>query len=247
MRIIRSLLITASFLALTISQASQQQMFLSVAAQATGTVPVTANLVAQWIGDNYTAGSWLDSSGSGNTATQATAGKQPTLVASSLNGHSIVRFTAASTQYLTLTTAFYPGTNWTQFAVIKKAASGNSVQVMTNLTGGDPVSLQCYTDNKIYTENQANLWSLSDAATSWAYWVTENTSNTITLRKSAAAQTLTNLGANVSANQWNTIGARSDVSSYSNGDFAEILIYSTALNPTDRALVEAYLATKYGL
>ena len=44
-----------------------------------------------------------------------------------------------------------------------------------------------------------------------------------------------------------TIGCQTGLSSFLNGDIAEVIIYNAALSDTDRAAVEGYLTTKWGI
>ena len=41
---------------------------------------------------NYSAGTWIDTSGNNNHATQSTSGKRPTIISDALNGFSGIRF-----------------------------------------------------------------------------------------------------------------------------------------------------------
>ena len=84
---------------------------------------------------------WADKSGKGNNATQGTGAAQPTVQAAAQNGKNTIRFTGASTQTLTLTSAItvYPG-GYTAYAVVRRGGP----------TGTNYIELLGYSGNSSY-------------------------------------------------------------------------------------------------
>lgn len=109
--------------------------------------------------ENAQVAAWADKSGQGNHLTQATAGNRPTLkLTEGLNGYSALRFTRASSQYLsgpTLTLA-QPNTMF----IVAKVIGGSGA---TNHLVGSTTAVQ----NALYVVSGGNL-RIYDGATEQA-------------------------------------------------------------------------------
>lgn len=188
---------------------------------------------------------WQDQSGNGNDLT-ASGAQRPTFETGVLNSKPVIRFNGSS-NYLTLTTPFYPGTNWTAFHVLIKSGASNRFTCLTNLTSGDPSDFLSYSDGNVYVSNHLGYRFVAEDTTSWAIWTSVNTSDVQTLLKNNVGQTLSSLNSNPFATSWNVLGSRSSDPTFSNGDLAELIVYPSALSSGDRATTTNYLNAKYAI
>ena len=199
---------------------------------------MTANLWTRWIGDNYTAGSWPDSSGNGRTATQASASQKPSLVSATLNGHSVARFDGVDDTLSAASSVGAMGVNYSFILVATNLSNGGTL-LAEDETSSRGFALRTNTF-EIGGSPQANFTSVSPEVISICggnVYVNGALSAPIT-------------SPSIPSHTGDTyIGSRNypGYQQFLAGDIAEILIYSAALNGTDRSAVEHYLGTKYGI
>lgn len=220
----------------------------------TGTVPVTANLVAQWIGDTATTTSWSDSSGNSKTATGV-----GTVVTSVLNGHSVVGFNGTTNIFTSSSVTLGA---WTVFCVFKSTASGEAIvfEISNNTNTNQGGFLATSIISTISATSSAgasnSAWNLTSNwanDSTWRYCtvVNDGTHAGHVLYINGILQTLSSglsgASGTASFSAPVNIGARNGLVIPMTGQIAELLIYSSALNSTDRGSVESYLKTKYGL
>ena len=193
--------------------------------------------------DGLSAGAlatWTDASGNGNDLTQGTAGNRPTVVASTLNGFPVVRFTAGS--------------------------PGDSMVLDTRLTTVRTAYIVVKYDQSTTTERSRFMSVLADATT-FHYAGNEGTRifNTISASASvtggstylnghAMSPTYISKSGNyelytiVTTGNTSTDNIANDRSAHwFGGDIAEIILYSQAHGTTDRQNVENHLLQKYNL
>ena len=188
-------------------------------------------------GDSVTT--WEDMSTNSKDATQSDAAKKPTYETNEINNLPVVRFAGP---FHFLSTPSITMTSMTIFAVLKATGSGypisfqnesNENALIYGFVGG---TLEIYNNPRLQIGN----------ITTWKYISVTRESGVGTTTYLNGSQT------NTSGSVWTTntgtisIG-RNFAGDYWQGDFAEIVIYDTALNATDRESVETYLATKYNL
>lgn len=211
-------------------------------------VLVTENLIAHFKADGLTAGpigTWTDTSGSGNHVTQENADRQPTVVASVLNGLSVVRFdgsnnmkkgafTAAESQPNTIFIVWKSNATGFRFAIGGGFSNATTNAVYQGTGEGQNIAITTGTSvlsyNRTLPFQFLTTTAIFNGANSKIY---ENGVHRTT--GDAGSNPLNGL----------VIGSLHNDDRYLIGDIAEILIYNSALNDTDRKAVEEYLRDKW--
>lgn len=213
----------------------------------TGTVPAgppVAGVLAWYAADQIpsppSSGSalatWNDLSGNGHDLTQATGGDQPTYNTSQLNGLPAVSFNGSS-DYLSGTIPSTPQP-FTVFLVMQQT-SATGTQIFMCGTGA---SWDFYTSaGSVWMENIGHAASLA----SWSQLtgVVNTTSSALRLNGTQIAS---------GSSGGNSMGTTLYLGGLATTDpaavaIAEVLVYPSALSPTDIGTVESYLNGKYGL
>lgn len=228
---------------------------------------------SRWLADNLSGGNgspvsnWVDANG-GKSATQTAAGSQPELYTNVLNGHNIVRFASAASQYLTVAAAnsvISGAGDFTMVVVFRTSTQGNpssSFYDNTGLLGADlPGSAAdwsfvvnggelgaglgagsggCNDDFSLYGGN------IADGNPHIGAYV--RAGNIIRLYVDGAIVAEQNgLCGAARASCPFDIGAMTTAPYYFNGDIAEIQLYTQALNSSEMANLSSTLATTYGI
>ena len=202
----------------------------------------------------YTAGAvdgspvstWPDSSVNGNNATQ-TGSARPIFKTNVVNGKPVVRFTVAASSSMNLTTPVSTVWPWCAFVVLKPLISSSPMLVLTSGAGpGHPMSLY-FTGSSLLWSDRDTYKTSSIAEPTGFHVVTTNApaSGSLAAYVDGGADISVGSGANPAPNNFSVIG--SGASLYTDGDIAEIIIYNATLSGTDRANIEKYLGTKYGI
>lgn len=228
-----------------------------------------------YLADGSALDAWPDISGNANNAAQSNASYRPTLVKNYWNGHSVVRATAANSQFMTIArAASLEPNNISIFSVHINltGASYNRVVTRPYRTSGWTSPYMSYglalsfggTANQIEFVASVGSATLKDAYTS-AAWIASQPmiccaiyDGTATMRVyvNNTSQSLTySTGSSATGNLDNT--NQTDLSlfsrgRYSNGEYgnsylAELLIFNTALSDANRGIVMNYLKKVYGL
>jgi hypothetical protein len=241
----------------------------SVPAQAQ--LPVISGLKLWLRGDAgvLTSGSsvtnWLDQSGNGNNATQGTGANQPTVVSGALNGLPVVRFDGIN-DWLAAdgVTSVFGGNDSanTVFVVMKlPVTAGNNRDILGlgSSTDANPFYQLRATSGGDFLVAKRDDASVQKFVTAGA---TDTNPDVLSFVNSGTAvsaykngsQFISSFDINVGTMTVDlaTIGAQRAIGFLSgvvpfHGDIAEMLIYDTALNSTDRLAVEQYLAGHWGL
>ena len=213
-------------------------------------VPLTINNLALWL-DASDATTITESSGlisqindkSGNNKNgTATGSVRPTLVSNVLNGRSIMRFDS-SDDYLNIDSAV---TYRTVFVVAKSddATFSGYAGIIGDFTGTSP-------NNGHVLNGIDGTTKLGSATSNYASAYRNGTSIPGSTGHDFSPLTEFWIGAfELSSSMTNTtsaIGMVNGGARYWDGDIAEVIAYSTTLSTTDRALVENYLSTKWGI
>ena len=233
-------------------------------------LPATANLQlhldAQTLSgaDGSAVSGWVDQSGQGNDAGQATADSQPTLVENVVNGQKAVRFDGLDDY---LEKSFEAELNAAEQTIITVAAP-------TRLDANYGSFVTSRDDNagrrgySLYKTNQ-NKWEFrTGAGTASANWylavggpVTsgkfevlvselDQPGNLTSLYQNGTLAAATSGAVSLNTSKPLRIGSGATEGSpdfFLHGDIAEVLIYDTILSEAERRQVECYLANKYGL
>lgn len=199
-----------------------------------------------------------DLSGNGRNALQVTAAQQPTLVTNVFGTKPALLFDNVNDNLaFSLTT----GSALTAFLVVKFATdrtttsdsqvigSTSNYFYFGNLTGGIGGEVMSWISNT--AGNIGGYYSSSTVpAGNHQFTLQASTyAGTIRRNKAAVATTVYSDGfeaSNYPAN-WTSLGGDGVNIGPANAYIAEVLIYNSSLNTTDRDTVENYLATKWGL
>lgn len=205
-------------------------------------------------------GTWKDQSGSGNDATQTTAGQCPLINTNVLsNGHTSILIDPNLSNSLVLPTAFasaFSGTSkpLTVVARIKLTVANRAGELIGLADSGSAqFRLRCQTAASVMGAQR-----VSDAGTSTTLattdadstnaatisWVYSGTTMSIFLNGSATSISGTTLAPGTNACTLSTarIGADGNFTADNMwGDIGEVWAFTTALSATDRALVEAHV------
>lgn len=194
------------------------------------------------LSDGDPVSSWTDSSGNGHTATQ-TGTARPTFKSNIVNGKPVVRFLASSLTSLNVTSPPSGVSPWTVFVVSKVAASALLITIGEPVTARPVGPLFSDTDGNFYTANRSSYSAASNAFTgAFHVFSVESNGTGIPLNWVDGTSQSVSGGASAGAGNWTQIGSNA-----SNGDIAEIILYNADLGSTDRANIEKYLGTKYGI
>lgn len=203
--------------------------------------------------------SWADSGEVGTyTATQATVSKRPTVTTNQLNGNPVVTFDGTDDYLSIASDIFDPTLSTTIFAVMRESGatgtaatlfrrspgvafgvnpSTNTVGRLVN-TGSGAIGSWNPQGSTPYSEGQ---WTIAGMRAGIAF-------GNLVGYKDGVSDTPTALPAfGLPAETSTTIGSLEGTSEFFKGDIAEIIIYNTELEDTERQRVEGYLAHKYGL
>lgn len=219
---------------------------------------------------------WADQSGNGNDATQVALNPslQPDYVPTALNGHAVLRFDGGSDHLLVTNTAVNLTNGLSIFIVARNAERKNYNGLFRLGPSGDPFtstsSLEIYwndsggsafSGNSVYTANRTTpsfsfVGGGNPPVVLNKYYLYD-----VLAVSSAVTQRVNSVDQNggfggdtffVPASTNNGfaaigVGYGGDPAGDLRGDIAEILVYNTALNTTERLNVEAYLDGKYSL
>jgi hypothetical protein len=187
---------------------------------------------------------WTDSSISARNATQATASKKPTYIASSTNGKPALRFDGVDDE-MTIGGA---GNSWTVFIVAKQITTSGATKHYAMGTGIMAYLASAISGNLYWYQGPPNWASYSlIGATGTSYHVQTFRANaSLAEAWLDGVKGLTYAGT-YTAGPLVTIGNYTGDTRWINADIAEIISYSGTLTDAERLLIEGYLKAKYNL
>jgi hypothetical protein len=216
-------------------------------------------------------GYWPDLSGNGYHATQSTNNNRPTYRAGVRNGRSVLRFDGSNDSYQVA--SFPLDAVFSVFAVCKfaSASSGNlwfEHSVNSNTNSGMFISGLSNSPIQTHRTVAPAFRALTVGVTNWfgadwgvaegrvtagdplnaidsvlAYW--KNGTRQSNSPTSLVPFGTVTSGRSVTATLF--IGSRNQASNFSNGDYAEILIYNRPLTDSEHTSVRRYLGSKWGV
>jgi hypothetical protein len=207
-----------------------------------------------------TVSAWTDQSGNGYNVSQATVSNQPTFQASAFNGQPAINFDG-SNDFLNniVNNVVTPGAGRTVFIVSKAACNSLAMNYITFRRSTLLCSYQSSPGtNFIYSDgvnggNNASVpanWfdTLKAKPTLLSFYNSGIAPNKLNVRMNQQAVVVSQGGgvASESGTAGFSIGRREDGGYFGNGAIAEVIVYDSELNSSDRTTVENYLATKYG-
>lgn len=196
------------------------------------------------LSNNDPVASWTDMSGNGYHSTQATAANRPIFVENVLNGQPVVRFDGNNDYLQTVLASAIPQPI-TVFIVVKLPSNNATIQNVFDGLGTNRLQFNKQTGNDTFRTFAGTIDDFTIAGYAGDF-------TTVTLVYDGAnSQTWfdglsVNTG-NTGTNSLGTfnIGARNDYLMPLNGDIAEFIVYSDALDAAERDAVEDYLYDKY--
>jgi hypothetical protein len=203
------------------------------------------------LNNNASIGSWLDSSGQSNNATQGTTNNQPLYVTNTLNGYPIVRFNG--TNSFNFLNNFLTGTTGLEALVVLKVATNLTSTIHTLWYFGEGGDLE-YPDASGQLEDATasgseqtlgvpaqpltayHIYEVAGATGSWTAWINGQMQGILPGNIYGPFTFTLGLGCNSYNN-----------SHYFNGDVAEVLVFNRPLTVAERSTANVYLNGKYGL
>lgn len=198
-----------------------------------------------------------DRSGNGNDLTQNNNSRRPTYATNQLNGKAVMTMDGSNQRFRN-TSGFgdLNGTNeLSTFLVVEAnsgASSGNILNISSNTStvayrfmklgsnfyGNAPTSTGVTNDTYTYqTGYQIHSTTWDGGASEYRQY---RNNSLVGSRNNANGNIATNNGFSLGINLNNTGGLF-------NGEYAEVIVYTTVLNTTQRILVDNYLSSKYSL
>ncbi len=189
--------------------------------------------------------SWADQSGNENHLAQTSATKRPARIVDGFNGYPVVRFDGNS-DVLSFTNAI-PDVG-TVFFVVKEDSSANSVTRRTLLSSTtSPGDFRG--GNQATATSVGTIWDVTVASarvksgTTYVNGVPVDGTVFSRPRTMSVISLTTASGSGTAAAS--LFGAYNGTGEFWWGDLAEMIVYERALNDSERAQVELYLAQKY--
>jgi hypothetical protein len=202
---------------------------------------------------------WADQSGNGNNAAQATAGDQPVLVSSSagFNNQPVLSFNG-STDYMQAPLPVSAAGGLTVFVVASHDSVNSNRAIVGGSQGNYGGSSQWFLMESTASSNLAEMNRDSSTNSSVTSGPLNTSTHVYTMTYNGSSETLSQTidGSTSSspALYANTSLTTLDIGSlihfgagfdYGDVNIAEILVYDSALDSTDAATVQTYLADKY--
>ena len=228
--------------------------------------------VCQWSADSLSGSdgtsvsNWTDTVSS-NRATQVTAGNQPQLYANVFNGHKALRFTSASSQYLTVAATNSPLSGAGDFSLVlvfKTTTAGAASSLFyqnTGLLGGEQTGVVadwafCLNGSQLGGGLGAGSSGCNADVSLYGGYVTDGNPHVAMYVRSNSVVSLildgvsllsqSSLCTGVRGSYDFQIGAMTAGALCFNGDLAKLQIYPRALNTTEIAVLSQSLAATYG-
>lgn len=197
--------------------------------------------------------SWTDQSG--NNLSMTGAGTQvPEYISGFVNGHGAMQFVQSNFERLNLSSTISSigaSDNRTFLYVFKFTADLNNCEIMGTTTG-ESVDYGTFS----VTNDRLRLRNLTNNAFSAINSVTQNAWHVGTIRKNGTAVNAWNDNTSIISTtgahlDWAVtngfdLGAANFSTRSFQGEIAELIIYSTAINSAQRIILNNYLAAKYG-
>jgi hypothetical protein len=192
----------------------------------------------------------VDKSGNGYNLSQSTAGNRPTQQAAAQNGLSTARFTASSSQRMSLAKTLTVGNTFTCIAICRRGGPSGTgvVEFLGNTSNGNDATLEWWTNTIIYLNStQGYINAGVQSSTSYnmlSATAAENPTNSNVYFNGVNIKTGTFAGTPPPDSICNVFGWADNT--YCNGEIAEVLFYSGVLSDSKRADAESYLKSKWG-
>lgn len=193
---------------------------------------------------------WIDASGNGRNATQATSANRPVVLANALNGFRAASFDGVDDNLRT--TNFVPITtgNYSYFLVYNHASTTTSRYLFLNGADIDGFGFRLLNGNQRVNQHAGISAMIDNNATPNVFEIVSlvrNSTPLATMEVNGSNQVITNNNVALNPPTFGfTLGSRQG-DQFATANFCELLIYDKALNTTERASVTNYLKSKYNL
>ena len=196
---------------------------------------------------------WSDVSGSGNNAMQGTAGNQPTVQTSQVNGNPAVRFDG-SDDYLSVpdNLGLRPS-NITAFVVAKATVATNQAlyfaKTSTNLNDGfGVVRLASGANAGLYFNTSSTAASVVQPTGTFSILSGRYNGQQIRFSTNGGTPVTTTASGTITTTTAPLyLGSRGGSGNKFTGDIAEVILFTRALSDAERQQVESYLYQRYNL
>ena len=226
--------------------------------------PNKTNLQLWLKGENYSDGTWTDSSGFSRNATQSTSANKPSIREHGINGQTGIFFDGNDYLEVSFDSALNSN-EFTIFVVARATATGDK-PILDSVTNGYGLSLdvQANTANSDFTAKWVDTGG-ADSKDSSSFTIglaryegailgytmedtdSNNTSDKVNIFFNGAGVGTETSGVDYTGASSGNLRIGYDGSSYFTGDIYEVLIYNSVLSDSDRQNVEGYLARKYNI
>jgi len=205
------------------------------------------------LNDGDPVATWSDSSGNGRDATQSTPANRPTYKVNIVNGRPVVRFAAANSQSLNLPnflTGFSAGEIFIVIKITNDPTTGVGAGGLWEFGSDAAASHYCFTDGIIYdafgTTARKTTVNPTPTLAAWRLYNVSSAAGAWTSRLDTAQlfTTGTNTVGWTTTPKFATSGAGAF---FTDGDIAELILYSSVLSTTDRSSLSSHLSAKYAL
>lgn len=210
--------------------------------------------------DGSAVARWEDQSGNARHFKQATSNNRPALKTSIQNGKNIIRFDSDN-DWMEMDSEFSGLTSASYYVILKIAVDPPAVELKTahpihflyGTTAGYSSSHYTWTDGNIYdntmtttrrtagnptpTLTNFHLYNVDASGSSWTNRLNKTQLTTFT------TNTFSQLRKEIGRSLWSSVSYYY----YFNGDLAEVIVYNSILSSTNRAKVEDYLYSKWGI
>ena len=227
--------------------------------------PSKTNLQLWLKGENYSDGTWTDSSGFSRNATQSTSANKPSTRTHGINGQSAVHFNG-SNYFLEIPFATNLNSNEFTIFVVARTQGYGDKPILDSATNGYGLSLdtQSTITNSDFTARWVDAGG-ADSQDSSAFNIrlrryegailgytmedtnSNNTSDKVSIFFNGAEAGTKTSGVDYTGASSGNLRIGYDGSNYFRGDIYEVLIYNSVLSGNDRNNVEGYLARKYNI
>jgi hypothetical protein len=194
---------------------------------------------------------WEDKSGNARHATQGTSGNRPLRKTNQQNALGALLFDG-SNDTLTLPSITIPASHTVFSVFVRATASIHSIALGSEVEEGvTRYGAWWFNDNVVYIKTNDDFSTHGSASTSTGAFLLVDTrtatTSVVTRRNGAQLASVTsgNAVTNAASGTWTHVGSVG--ATVHSGNLCEIIVYNSALSDTDRATVESYLMTKWGI
>lgn len=186
-----------------------------------------------------------DQSGYGSSASCAAGG--PTIITAAQNGHDVLRFTAANSNFMSFTSIDFSTGGYTIIACVRRGGPSGTgvVELLGNHTTAAAASLEWYGDRALYIYDAAHYYGGSSQSDTSGFHVISGYVDNAGAKGiffDGASQSVT-AGNQTGSLYFDQIGFADN--GYGNYDLGQIRVFLGVLSDADRQTEEAAMKTKW--